>query len=124
MASVSIKGGVGSGAGGGGVDNERLLGAFGMVFGFLGTFMIAVFWSMGAVLKATHNGGTIVQLNLTGIWNTLFWLFPVVAAGSVVLALGLFWLKRFKEAAGIAAAPVALVVLYYIALVQVHVGAR
>ena len=117
MASVSI-------GRAGDVDNERLLSALGMVVGFLGTFMIGIFWAMGAVLKATHNGGTVVQLHLTGIWNTLFWAFPVVAAGSVVLALGLFFLKRFKEAAGMVGLPVVLVILYYLALVQVHVGAR
>lgn len=117
MASVSI-------GRAGDVDNERLLGALGMAVGFLGSFMIAIFWAMGAVLKLTHNGGTIVQLHLTGIWNTLFWAFPVVAAGSVVIALGLFLLKRFKEAAGIAALPTVLVVLYYLALVQLHVGVR
>ncbi len=117
MASVSIRTT-------GEVDNERLLAAFGMAAGFLGTFMIGIFWAMGAVLKATHNGGIIVQLHLTGIWNTLFWLFPVVAAGSVVLALGLFLLKRFKEAAGMAALPTLLVIVYYLALVQIHVGVR
>lgn len=117
MASVSI-------GRANGVDNERLLGALGMIVGFLGSFMIGIFWSMGAVLKATHNGGTIVQLHLTGIWNTLFWAYPIVVAGSVVLALGLFLMKRFKEAAGMASLPIVLVVLYYLALVQIHVGAR
>lgn len=117
MASVSIKGNAE-------VDNERLLGVYGMIFGFLGTFMIAIFWAMGAVLKVTHNGGTIVQLQLAGLWNTLFWAFPLVAAGSVALALGLFAMKRPKEAAGMAALPSVLVVLYYLALVQLHVAPR
>lgn len=100
------------------VDNERMLGVYGMIFGFLGSFMIAIFWSMGAVLKATHNGGTIVQLDLQGIWNVLFWSYPFVAAGSVLLALGAFAMGRAKEAAGIALLPAGAVTLFYIALVQ------
>jgi magnesium-transporting ATPase (P-type) len=106
------------------VDNERLFSVYGMIFGYLGTFLFAIFWAMAAVLKATGNGGTIVQLHLTGLWNTLFWAFPVVSLASVVLGLGLFALKRYKEAAGIAALPTIGVVVYYLALVQFHVGAR
>lgn len=102
------------------VDTERLLGVYGIIFGFLGTFMIAIFWSMGAVLKMTGEDGTIVQLGLTGLWNTLFWAFPFVAIGSVVLALGAFAVGRAKEAAGIAALPVIGTVLYYVALVQFY----
>ncbi len=117
MASVSIKGTED-------VDNERLLSVYGMIFGFLGTFLFGIFWIMAAVLKATGNGGIIVQIGLTGLWNTFFWAFPVAALGSIVLGAGLFALKRFKEAAGIAALPTIGVVLYYLALVQFHVGAR
>ncbi|NLG08517.1 MAG: hypothetical protein GX560_04600 [Deinococcales bacterium] len=102
------------------VDNERLLGIYGVIFGFLATFMISIFWSMGAILKATGNGGTIVQLDLQGLWNTLFWAFPFVALGSVVLAVGAFALGRAKEAAGIAALPAIGTVLYYLALVQLR----
>ena len=102
------------------VDNERLLGVFGIIFGFLGTFMVSIFWAMGAVLKVTGNGGTMVQLNLQGVWNTLFWAFPIVALGSVVLTLAAFALGRAKEAAGMAALPTLAVILYYFALVQLR----
>lgn len=102
------------------VDNERLLGVFGMIFGFLGTFLIGIFWIMAAVLKFTGNGGIIVQLDLQGIWNTLFWAFPFVALGSIVLALGAFALGRAKEAAGISFLPTIAVTLYYLALVQLR----
>jgi len=106
------------------VDNERLFSVYGMIFGFLSTFLFGLFWLMAAVLKATGNGGTIVQINLTGLWNTAFWAFPVAALGSILLGLGLFAMKRYKEAAGIAALPSIGVVVYYLALVQFHVGAR
>lgn len=102
------------------VDNERVLGVYGMIFGFLASFMIAIFWSMGAVLKITHNGGTIVQLDLQGIWNVLFWSYPFVAAGSVLLALGAFAMGRAKEAAGIAFLPAGAVTLFYLALIQLR----
>lgn len=102
------------------VDNERLLGVFGIIFGFLGTFMVSIFWTMAAVLKFTGNGGIIVQLDLQGVWNTLFWAFPIVALGSVVVTLAAFALGRAKEAAGIAFLPTIAVTLYYLALVQLR----
>ena len=35
------------------VDVDRLLGVFGIIFGFLATFMVGIFWSMGAVILLT-----------------------------------------------------------------------
>lgn len=101
-------------------DRERLLSVFGLIFGFLGTFMVSIFWSMGAMILLTGEGGTIQQLNLQGLWATLFWAFPFVAIGSVVLALGAFAVGRVKEAAGLALLPAAGVLLYYFALVQLR----
>lgn len=102
------------------VDNERVLGLYGVILGSIATFMVSVFWAMGAVLKATGNGGIIVQLDLQGIWNTLFWAFPFVALGAIVLSVAAFALGRAKEAAGIALLPAVGVVLYYFALVQLR----
>ena len=102
------------------VDIERLLSVYGLIFGFLATFMVGIFWSMGAVILLTGEGGTIQQLDLQGLWRTLFWAYPFVAVGSVVLALGAFAVGRVKEAAGIAFLPALGVLLYYIALVQLR----
>jgi len=106
------------------VDNEALLSLFGIILGSIGSLMIGVFWAMGANLKATANGGTIVQQQLTGLWNTLFWAYPFVVIGAIIVAVGLYAIKRYKEAAGVAALPIIGVVLYYFALVQFHVGPR
>ncbi len=102
------------------IDLERLMGVFGLIFGFLATFMISIFWAMGALTLLNGEGGTIQQLNLQGIWNTLFWAYPFVAVGSVVLALGAYAVGRAKEAAGIAMLPAIAVTLYYLALVQLR----
>jgi len=96
------------------------MGVFGLIFGFLATFMISIFWAMGALTLLNGEGGTIQQLNLQGIWNTLFWAYPFVAVGSVVLALGAYAVGRAKEAAGIAMLPAIAVTLYYLALVQLR----
>lgn len=105
-------------------DNTALLSLYGMILGFLGSLIIGVFWAMGANLKATGNGGTIVQQQLSGLWNTLFWAYPFVVVGTIVIGIGLFAIKRYKEAAGIAVLPILGVVAYYFALVTFHVGPR
>lgn len=110
----------GQAAAGNKLNNDRLLGALGLAGGFLATFMIGIFWAMGAVLKSTSNGGTVVQLDLQGVWNTLFWAYPWVALASVVLGVGAYALGRPKEAAGVALIPAIAVVVYYIALVQIR----
>jgi len=102
------------------IDLERLLGLFGLIFGFLATFMVSIFWSMGAMILLTGEGGTIQQLDLQGAWSFLFWAYPFVAAGSVLLALGAYAFGRAKEAAGIAMLPAIGVALYYFALVQLR----
>ena len=99
------------------VDNERLLGLFGMIFGIIGTFGVGLFWSMGMNVLRTGEGGFLAELQLEGLWSTLFWAYPFVAIGAVVLAVGAFAIGRVKEAAGIAALPIVGVVLYYFALV-------
>ncbi len=102
------------------VDNERLLGLFGVIFGVLATFGIGLFWSMGVNILRTAEGGNISDLRLEGIWNTLFWSYPFVALGCIVLALGAFAIGRVKEAAAISFLPALGVLLYYFALVQLR----
>lgn len=102
------------------VDNERVLGIYGIVLGLIPAMGVLVFWSMGAILLLTGNGGYVNELQLTGAWRFLFFSYPAVLVVSLLLALGAFFLNRFKEAAGLAMLPVIGVVLYYFALVQLR----
>jgi len=102
------------------VDNERVLGVYGIILGALPGALVLIFWTMGAVHLLTGNGGLINELQLTGAWRVLFFSYPVVLLVAVLAALGAFALKRYKEAAGIALLPVAGVILYYLALVQLR----
>ncbi|HZJ09637.1 MAG TPA: hypothetical protein VFD39_08085 [Trueperaceae bacterium] len=102
------------------VDNDRVLGVYGIILGALPALFILVFWSMGAKLLITDNGGYINQLQLTGAWRWLYFSYPVVLLGSMLLALGAFVLNRYKEAAGLAMLPFIGTVAYYLALVQLR----
>ncbi len=98
--------------------NERALGLLGLVFGVLGSGAILYFWTMGRILLYTNNGGQITQLGLEGAWLFLFNAYPFVMVGCLLIAAGLYWgLKRYKEAAGVAALPVIGTIVYYFALV-------
>ena len=102
------------------VDNDRVLGVYGIILGALPAALILIFWSMGAVHLFTGNGGLINELQLTGAWRFLFLSYPVVLVLALLAALGAFALKRYKEAAGIAMLPLAGVLVYYFALVQLR----
>lgn len=101
-----------------GVDNDRVLAVYGIILGALPAVLILVFWSMGAILLLTGNGGIINELQLTGAWRWLYFSYPIVVLVALLLALGAFAMKRYMEAAGLAMLPTIGVVLYYLALVQ------
>ncbi len=103
------------------VDNERVLGLFGLIFGVIGSGAIFLFWTMGRILRHTDNGGTLTQLRLTGTWGLLYDAYPFIMVGCFLLAALLYFgMKRYKEAAGVAALPVIGTILYYLALVQLR----
>ena len=102
------------------VDNERVLGVYGIILGILPGALVLIFWAMGALHLLTGNGGLINELQLTGAWRFLFLSYPVVLVLAFLAALGAFAIKRYKEAAGIAMLPVIGVVVYYLALVQLR----
>ena len=102
------------------VDNERVLALFGVILAGIGSLGILFFWSMGAIGLLTNDGGQILDLRLAGIWLTLFWALPVVVLVSIAGAIGLFALRRHKEAVGLAGLPIIATIAYYLALVQLR----
>lgn len=105
---------------GDGSDNERVLSLFGIILAGIGSLGIFFFWAMGAIGLITHNGGLILDLQLTGIWRTLFFALPVVVVVCVVGSIGLFALRRHKEAVALAGLPTLATLAYYFALVQLR----
>lgn len=103
------------------VDNERTLGLFGLIFGVLGSGAVFFFWTIGRVLLHTGNGGLINSLRLEGLWLHLYNSYVFVMLACFALAgLLYFGLKKYKEAAGVAALPVVGAVLYYLASVALR----
>lgn len=102
------------------VDNERVLSLYGIILASIGALGILFFWSMGTIGLLTNDGGQILDLRLTGLWRTLYFALPVVVLVSVAGAVGLFALRRHKEAVGLAGLPVIATLVYYFALVQLR----
>lgn len=102
------------------VDNERVLSLYGIILASIGGLGILFFWSMGAIGLLTHNGGLMLDLRLTGLWRTLYFALPIVVFVCVAGAVGLFALRRHKEAVGLAGLPILATLAYYFALVQLR----
>lgn len=102
------------------IDNERVLSLFGIILQSIGSLGILFFWTIGAIGLLTNNGGQILELGLTGIWRLLFWALPILVVVSIAGAVGLFALRRHKEAAGLAGLPIIATLVYYFALVQLR----
>jgi len=102
------------------VDNERVLSLYGIILAGIGGLGILFFWAMGAIGLLTNDGGLMLELQLTGLWRTLYFALPVVVLVSLAGAVGLFALRRHKEAAGLAGLPIIATLAYYFALVQLR----
>jgi hypothetical protein len=94
----------------------RVMGFFGVLLANVASFGILFFWLIGAVLMLTGNGGQLLLLGLDGLALVLFWSLPLVVL--VSLAAWFLYLARLDlPAIGLAGAPIALTVLYYLWLV-------
>lgn len=100
--------------------NDRSPTVFGWVFALLGSGGILLFWSMGAVDLVTGNGGFILQLQLEGAWRTLFLAYPFVFVAALLAGGALVALRRDLESIGVIGSPLALALLYYLALIYVR----
>ena len=101
-------------------DNERVLALYGIILAAIPSLGILFFWAMGAIALLTGNGGQILDLQLSGLWRTLFFALPVVVLVSLAGAMGLFALRRHREAVGLAGLPIVATLAYYFALVQLR----
>ncbi len=93
---------------------------FGWLFALLGSGAGLLFWVMGAIVLITGNGGLIVQLGLEGVWLTLFLAYPFVFVAALLGGVALVALKRDLESIGVVGSPLALALLYYLALIYLR----
>ena len=78
---------------------------------------VLLFWIM-AFINLSTGTGLIADLNLTGLWRTGFFAYPFVAFLAVAGGAGAYFMGRYEASVGLAGLPIAGVVLYYLALVQ------
>ena len=100
--------------------NDRSPTVFGWVFALLGSGGVLLFWVMGAIGLLSGNGGQILQLQLEGVWRSLFLAYPFVFVAALLAGGVLVGLKRDLESIGAVGAPLALALLYYLALIYVR----
>lgn len=100
--------------------NDRSPTVFGWVFALLGSGGVLFFWTMGAVGLATGNGGTILLLQLEGVWRTAFLAYPFVFVGFLTIGAVLVALRRDLESIAAVGTPLALAVAYYVALLYLR----
>jgi hypothetical protein len=92
----------------------------GVAAGALGGGAILYFWLMGAIHLLAGTGGFILELQLEGVWRTLFLAYPLVFLVAVLAGGLLFLLERDLEAVGTMGLPVVAAIGYYFALVHLR----
>lgn len=99
------------------MTGERVLSLFNALMLQVLGLGVLLFWSMGAVLLVTQNGGQINELNLAGFGRTFYWLYPLFLAVFSLIGWALFWVRRDLLAALSFSAPLGLMLLFYLTLV-------
>ena len=99
---------------------DRTLTLYGIIFAFIATGAILFFWTMGAILLLTGNGGQINFIALTGGLRTLFLSYPAVALVFSALGLLLYLGGRNTVAVAMAGFPAAASLLFYLWLVALR----
>jgi hypothetical protein len=98
---------------------DRALALYGLVFAIGGSLFVFLFWGMAAI--NLHRGfGLIHDMQLAGMWRTLFWIYPFVLFGTVFASILAYVAKQEEAAVGVAGLPIVGVVLYYLALVTFY----
>ena len=99
------------------MTGDRVLALFSSLALQVAGLGVLVFWVMGVVFLITGNGGQIVDIYLTGFWRTLYFLYPVALVVFSSAGWFLFYTRRDLLAILTLAAPVGLVVIYYLILI-------
>jgi hypothetical protein len=98
---------------------DRALALYGLVFAIGGSLFVLLFWGMAAI--HLHRGeGLIYDMQLAGMWRTLFWVYPFVLFATVFASVLAYVAKQEEAAVGVAGLPIVGVVLYYLALVTFY----
>jgi hypothetical protein len=98
---------------------DRALAMYGLVLAIGGSLFVLLFWAMGAV-HLQRGAGLIHDLQLSGMWSTLFWIYPLVTFATVFAAVLAYLAKLEAAALGVAGLPIVGVVVYYLALVTFY----
>lgn len=88
--------------------------SFALILTTVASLGTVFFWTIGAVLLLTGNGGLINDMVLDAPARTLFLAYPVVVALALVSAGVLFMVRRTAEAVAFAGLPLAALVVYYL----------
>ncbi len=96
---------------------DRISAILGLLAGVGGAMAILLFWIIAALTHGT-GAGLVSQLELSGAWATGFWAYPFVTFAAVAAAAVAFFANANAIAVGVAGLPVALTVVYYVALVS------
>ncbi len=97
------------------MSGERVLSTFSMILLQVAGLGILLFWTIGAILLLTGNGGQINDLNLHGFWRTVYFSYPFL----LIFLSAIGWLAFFRKAdlVGLASLSVAPGVLFLMYLV-------
>ncbi len=94
---------------------DRTLALIGLVAAIGGALFVLLFWAIAAI-SLQNGAGLIHDLQLTGMWRTFFYLYPLVTFAAVFAGVIAFLADREEIALGVAGLPIVGVVAYYLAL--------
>lgn len=98
---------------------DRALAMYGLVFAIGGSLFVFLFWGMAAI-NLQRGFGLIHDMQLAGMWRTLFWIYPFVLFGTMFASVLAYVTKQEEAAVAVAGLPIVGVALYYLALVTFY----
>lgn len=96
---------------------DRTMALYGYVLASAGAMFVLLFWTIAFVNLSTGTG-FIADLGLDGLWRTGFFSYPFVTFLAIAGGAAAYFMGRYEAAVGMAGLPIAGLILYYLALVQ------